>query len=86
MTFHRSDTRHDHYKGSFGGRVLPLWRDRAAKEPNIKPALLAHLAKVYAQAGESRRRDGLPRRRDGASGFHGALQGRSRSPRLACSV
>jgi hypothetical protein len=39
----------DHYKGSFAGRVLPLWRDRTAAQPNIKPALLAHLAKVFAQ-------------------------------------
>lgn len=36
-----------HYKGSFGGRVYPLWRDSAAAQSNIKPALLAHLAKVY---------------------------------------
>jgi hypothetical protein len=35
-----------HYHGR-GGRVFPLWRDRAAEEPNIKPVLLAHLAKVY---------------------------------------
>ncbi|MEZ5890756.1 MAG: type ISP restriction/modification enzyme [Xanthobacteraceae bacterium] len=40
----------DHYRGSFAGRVYPLWRDRAASEPNIKPALLADLAKVYGQA------------------------------------
>jgi len=39
----------DHYKGSFGGRVLPLWRDRAATHPNIKPALLAHLANIYVR-------------------------------------
>jgi hypothetical protein len=39
----------DHYKGSFGGRVHPLWRDCEAKQPNIKPALLAHLAKVYGK-------------------------------------
>ena len=38
-----------HYKGSFGGRVSPLWSDRAATQPNIKPSLLAHLAKVYGQ-------------------------------------
>ncbi len=37
-----------HYHGR-GGRVFPLWRDRAAKEPNVKPALLAHLAKVYGR-------------------------------------
>jgi hypothetical protein len=38
---------YDQYKGSFGGRVYPLWRDAEAKTPNIKPALLAHLAKAY---------------------------------------
>jgi hypothetical protein len=37
-----------HYHGR-GGRVFPLWRDRSATQPNIKPALLAHLAKVYGQ-------------------------------------
>jgi hypothetical protein len=39
----------DHYKGSFGGRVYPLWRDRAATQSNIKPALLTHLATIYGQ-------------------------------------
>jgi hypothetical protein len=37
----------DYYKGSFGGRVLVLWRDSKATQPNIKPALLAQLAKAY---------------------------------------
>jgi hypothetical protein len=37
-----------HYNGR-GGRVFPLWRDRAATQPNIKPAFLTHLAKVYGQ-------------------------------------
>ena len=37
----------DHFKGSFGGRVFPLWRDAAATQPNVKPALLAHLAAAY---------------------------------------
>jgi hypothetical protein len=36
-----------HYKGNFGGRVFPLWRTADASVPNIKPALLAHLAKAY---------------------------------------
>ncbi|MEZ5785721.1 MAG: type ISP restriction/modification enzyme [Xanthobacteraceae bacterium] len=40
---------HDHYKGSFGGRVYPLWRDRAATQPNIKPELLTFLAQSYGQ-------------------------------------
>jgi hypothetical protein len=38
-----------HYKGSFGGRAHPLWRDRTASQPNIKPALLTYLAKIYGQ-------------------------------------
>ena len=36
-----------HYKGSFGGRVFPLWRDAGATVPNVKPKLLALLAKRY---------------------------------------
>lgn len=35
------------YKGSSGGRVFPLWLDAHASQSNIKPALLATLAKVY---------------------------------------
>jgi hypothetical protein len=38
----------DHYNGR-GGRAYPLWRDAAASQPNIRPALLAHLAKLYGQ-------------------------------------
>ena len=38
---------YDHYKGSFSGRVFPLWRDAAATIPNIKPELLAHLSVSY---------------------------------------
>lgn len=37
-----------HYHGR-GGRVYPLWRDRSTVQPNIKPALLVHLAKVYGR-------------------------------------
>jgi hypothetical protein len=37
-----------HYHGR-GGRIYPLWRDRASTQPNIKPALLTHLANVYAR-------------------------------------
>jgi hypothetical protein len=36
-----------HYKGSFGGRAFPLWLDRRATLPNLRPALLATLAKRY---------------------------------------
>jgi hypothetical protein len=37
-----------HYHGR-GGRAYPLWLDRAATEPNIKPELLTYLAKIYGQ-------------------------------------
>ncbi len=36
-----------HYKGSFGGRVFPLWRDAAASEPNLPPKLLGFLETKY---------------------------------------
>ncbi len=34
----------DHYKGSFGGRVFPLWRDAGASSANLPPKLLPCLA------------------------------------------
>jgi predicted helicase len=37
----------DHYSGR-GGRICPLWRDAAAKEPNVRPELLKLLAKTHA--------------------------------------
>jgi len=37
----------DHYKGSFGGRIYPLWRDRNASVPNILPNLLTYLGQKY---------------------------------------
>jgi hypothetical protein len=37
----------DHYKGSFGGRVFPLWQDAAATNSNVRPALIEHLANIY---------------------------------------
>ncbi len=40
----------DHYKGSFGGRVFPLWRDAEASEPNFPPKLLEFLRKKYKRA------------------------------------
>jgi hypothetical protein len=40
----------DHYKGSFNGRVYPLWRNADATIPNIKPALLAYLSTVLGRA------------------------------------
>ena len=33
-----------HYKGSFGGRVFPLWRDANANVSNVRPKLLTFLA------------------------------------------
>jgi hypothetical protein len=38
---------HDHYKGSFSGRVFPLWRDRDASAPNIPLGLLSFLGEKY---------------------------------------
>jgi hypothetical protein len=38
-----------HYHGR-GGRAYPLWSDRAATRSNIKPSLLAHVAKIYGRA------------------------------------
>ncbi|MCZ8180888.1 MAG: N-6 DNA methylase [Rhizobium sp.] len=38
-----------HYKGSFGGRVMPLWRDAGASQSNIRPEHLAFLADAYGQ-------------------------------------
>lgn len=35
-----------HYKGSFGGRVFPLWSDSAGTQPNLKPALLGYLGET----------------------------------------
>jgi hypothetical protein len=37
----------DHYKGSFGGRVFPIWRDSAATTPNLPPTLLEFLKSKY---------------------------------------
>lgn len=36
-----------HYKGSFGGRVFPLWADADAKIPNVAPGLLKALGEAY---------------------------------------
>jgi hypothetical protein len=36
-----------HYKGSFGGRVFPLWGDRKASNSNFRPNLLSFLEKKY---------------------------------------
>ena len=39
-----------HYKGSFGGRVFPLWADAAATETNVHPAVLDLMQKAYGKA------------------------------------
>ncbi|MGA9602425.1 MAG: type ISP restriction/modification enzyme, partial [Methylocystis sp.] len=36
-----------HYKGSFGGRVYPLWADATATQPNIRASVLEALAEAY---------------------------------------
>lgn len=38
-----------HFKGSFSGRVYPLWRNAEATVSNIKPSLLAHLSLAYGR-------------------------------------
>ena len=40
----------DYFKGSFGGRVLPLWVDAAAAHPNLRTALLVALASALGQS------------------------------------
>jgi hypothetical protein len=37
-----------HYKGSFGGRVFPLWADTVATQSNLKPALLTYLTQTFS--------------------------------------
>ena len=37
----------DHYRGSFGGRVYPLWSDREARSSNFLPRLLVELTSKY---------------------------------------
>ncbi|MEX2553553.1 MAG: type ISP restriction/modification enzyme, partial [Actinomycetota bacterium] len=37
----------DHFRGSFGGRVSPLWSNAAATSSNMSAAVLAQLAETY---------------------------------------
>lgn len=39
----------DHYKGSFGGRVFPLWADASASQSNFAQGLLKTLGETYGQ-------------------------------------
>ncbi len=41
---------YDHYKGSFGGRVFPLWLDANASTANYPPTLLPFLARRLGRA------------------------------------
>lgn len=50
ITFTACIPDYDHYKGSFGGRVFPLWRDADATTPNLPPKLLDFLTKKYKTA------------------------------------
>ena len=40
----------DHYKGSFGGRVFPLWANREQRTPNLKAGLLREVAEALGVA------------------------------------
>ena len=44
FTFTTAIPDYDHYKGSFGGRVFPLYRDAEAQTPNLPPKLLELLS------------------------------------------
>jgi len=39
----------DQYRGSFGGRAVPLWRNDKASESNAKPGVLSVLSKTLGQ-------------------------------------
>lgn len=41
---------HDHYRGSFSGRVFPLWLDPAGTVSNVRPGLLTALAQRLGHA------------------------------------
>ena len=50
MTFSAAIPDLDHYKGSFGGRVFPLWADREQRTPNLKAGLLREVAEALGVA------------------------------------
>ncbi len=39
----------DHYRGSFGGRVFPLWADATASTPNLSAQLVESLSRRYGK-------------------------------------
>ena len=47
LTFTSLIPDHHHYKGSFAGRVFPLWADASAKNSNVRAGIISHLSKVY---------------------------------------
>lgn len=47
LTFAAHPPDMDHYMGHGGGRVLPLYRDAAAKLPNLPDGLLTHLSHCF---------------------------------------
>ncbi len=47
ITFAGDILDNDHYKGSFSGRVYPLWRNAQATVSNVKSTLLSYLALRY---------------------------------------
>ena len=50
VTFTAEIPDNDHYKGSFAGRVFPLWADAAATETNIHLAIFDLMQKAYGHA------------------------------------
>ena len=53
LTFAASIPDNHHYKGSFAGKAFPLWRDREAAQPNIRPELLGHLSRFFGREVEA---------------------------------
>jgi hypothetical protein len=47
LTFTSLIPDYDHYQGSFGGRVFPLWADDRATKSNVQPSLLDKLGEAY---------------------------------------
>ena len=47
MTFFIPDMHY--FRGSYGGQVVPLWKDSAATKPNVAEGLLGKLADIYGE-------------------------------------
>lgn len=71
-----------HYNGR-GGRVFALWKNAAATEPNISPAVVALLSKAFGGGGRSGRYLCLCRGAACPSGLHRQLRRRPCPPRSA---